>query len=92
MREVASSSLVTPIFARVAELVDAHGSEPCSFIGVRVQFPPLAPSSRGVVQLARMRASGARGRQFESAHPDHSRRDFLKYHVKPHTEGLFPCS
>lgn len=71
MREVASSSLVTPIFARVAELVDAHGSEPCSFIGVRVQFPPLAPSSRGVVQLARMRASGARGRQFESAHPDH---------------------
>lgn len=32
------------IYARVAELVDAHGLGPCVFIDVWVQVPPLAQS------------------------------------------------
>lgn len=34
--------------------------------------------NRGVVQMARALAWGARGRTFESCHPDHSRRDSPK--------------
>lgn len=56
----------------VAELADAQHLKCCVRKGMRVRFPPGPQANvfRGVAQMARALALGARGRTFKSCRPD----------------------